>query len=97
LTSGNRFYRTFIYTSSRSSAEWIVERPQVNNEKTFLANFGTITFSDSYATIGDNVGKITRFPYSKVIMANELSAQLASVSPLNSYGASFNVTYLRGS
>jgi hypothetical protein len=94
VSNGQGFYRTFNYNSSRLSAEWIVERPHVNDEKTLLANFGTVTFLDSYATIGEEVGKIVSFPYSKVIMANELSAQLASVSSLDDDGASFNVTYL---
>jgi len=65
----------------------------VNDEITLLANFGTITFKDSYAIIGDYAGKIASFSYSQVIMANELSVQLASVSPLGADGASFNATY----
>jgi len=94
VTNGQGFYRTFSYNSSRLSVEWVVERPHVNDEITLLANFGTITFTDSYAKIGDNVGKIASFPYSQVIMTNDLSLQLASVSPLGADGASFNVTYL---
>lgn len=93
VTKSKGFYRTFIYNSSRLSAEWIVERPHVNDEITLLANFGTITFKDSYAIIGDYAGKIASFSYSQVIMANELSVQLASVSPLGADGASFNATY----
>ena len=94
VTNGKGFYQTFIYNSSQLSAEWIVERPHVNDEITLLANFGTMTFRDSYATIGDNVGKIASFSYSQVIMTNDLSAQLAAVSPLYDDGASFNVTYI---
>jgi hypothetical protein len=97
VTKNEGFYRTFIYNSSRLSAEWIVERPHVNDEVALLANFGTMTFKDSYATVGDNVGKISSFPYSQVIMANDLSLQLASVSTLSATGASFNVTYLKSS
>jgi hypothetical protein len=94
FTQDKGFYRTFIYNSSRLSAEWIVERPHVNDEITLLANFGTMTFKDSYATVGDNVGKIASFPYSQVIMTTDLGLQLASVSLLNADGASFNVTYM---
>jgi hypothetical protein len=97
FTNGKGFYRIFDYNSSRSSAEWIIERPHVNDGITPLVNFGTVTFIDSYAMVGDNVGTISSFPYSKVIMTNELSAQLASVSPLNDDGASFNVAYRRSS
>jgi hypothetical protein len=95
FTKDRGFYRTFIYNSSRLSAEWIIERPHVNDKIALLSNFGTLTFKDSYAMVGENVGKIASFPYSRVIMTNELSAQLTSVSPLNADGASFNVTYIR--
>jgi hypothetical protein len=94
VTKGKGFYRTFIYNSSRLSAEWIVERPHVNDKVALLANFGTMTFKDPYATVGNKVGKISSFSYSQVIMTNDLSVQLASVSHLNADGASFNVTYL---
>lgn len=93
VTKSKGFYRTFIYNSSRASAEWIIERPHVADELTILANFGTITFKDSYAIVGNYAGKIASFSYTQVIMANELSVQLASVSPLGADGASFNVTY----
>ena len=95
VTKGEEFYQTFVYNSSRLSAEWIVERPTVNDEISLLANFGTLTFRDSYVRIGDNVGNIGSFPYSQVIMTNDLSLQLASVSPLGTDGLSFNVTYLK--
>jgi len=97
VTKDQGFYRTFTYNSSRSSAEWVVERPHVNDEITRLANFGTITFTDLYAKIGDNVGSISSFSYSQVIMTNDMSVQLAAVSPLSADGSSFNVTYLKSS
>jgi hypothetical protein len=94
VTSGQGFYRTFIYNSSRLSAEWILERPHINNKISSLANFGSITFENSYVKIGDNVGKIGSYSYSKVIMTNDLSKQLTSVSPLGKEESSFSVTYL---
>jgi hypothetical protein len=94
VTNNQGFYQTFIYNSSRLSAEWVVEKPYLNEETTTLANFGTITFTDSHAKIGDSVGKIANFSYSKVILTTDLSKQLTSVSPLGADGASFNVTYL---
>ncbi len=97
VTSGQGFYRTFTYNSSRLSAEWILERPHVKSGVTLLANFGTIRFTDSYAKIGDNVGSIASFPYSQIIMTSGLSKQLTAVSPLGEDGASFNVTYLGSS
>lgn len=97
VTSGQGFYRTFIYNSSRLSAEWIVERPHVNNQISSLANFGTITFQNSYVKIGENVGNIGNFSYSQITMTTDLSKQLTSVSALGEDGASFNVTYLSSS
>jgi len=94
VTKGQGFYRTFTYNSSQLSADWVVERPHVNNQITPLANFGTIKFTGSYAKIGDTVGTIASFPYSQVIMTTDLSLQLTSVSSLGDDGASFNVTYL---
>ncbi|MCW4031157.1 MAG: G1 family endopeptidase, partial [Candidatus Bathyarchaeota archaeon] len=94
VTKGEVFCQTFIYNSSRLSAEWIVERPIVNDEVSSLTNFGTLTFRDAYVKMGENFGKIGSFPYSQVIMTNDLSLQLASVSALNADGSSFNVTYL---
>jgi len=94
VTNNQGFYQTFIYNSSCLSAEWVVEKPHLNEETTPLANFGTITFTDSHAKIGDTVGKIAIFSYSKVILTTDLSKQLTSVSPLGADGASFNVTYL---
>jgi hypothetical protein len=94
VTTGQGFYRTFTYNSSRLSAEWVVERPHVNDQITPLANFGTIKFTSAYAKIGNTVGTIALFPYSKVIMTTDLSLQLTFVSSLGDDGASFNVTYL---
>ena len=94
VTNGQGFYRTFIYNSSRLSAEWIVERPHVNNQISLLANFGTLTFTGAYAKIGNTVGAIGNFSYSPITMTTDLSKQLTSVSSLGEDGTSFSVTYL---
>jgi hypothetical protein len=97
ITSGQGFYRTFIYNSSRLSAEWILERPHISDKISSLADFGTVTFEDSYVKIGDNIGKIGNYSYSQVIMTNDLSKQLTSVAPLGEDEASFSVTYMASS
>ena len=94
VTNNQGFYRTFIYNSSRLSAEWIVERPHVNNQISLLANFGTLTFTDAYAKVGNTVGAIANFSYSQITMTTDLSKQLTSVSSLGEDGTSFSVTYL---
>jgi hypothetical protein len=95
VTSRQGFHQTFTYNSSQLSAEWIVESPTVEAQVSSLANFGTVTFTGAHVKIGDNVGTISSFSYSQVIMTNDLSLQLASVSPLSADGSSFNVTYLK--
>lgn len=94
-TTAHGFSQNFGYNSSQLSAEWIVESPSLNGQVSALANFGTLTFKDAYAKVGSDVGAIGNFSYSKVIMTNDLSLQLASVSHLSADGSSFNVTYLK--
>ncbi len=95
-TTGQEFNEHFFYNSSRTSAEWIIERPMVNNQISTLANFGNITFKDSHVNLNGTVGAIGSFPYSKTIMDNRANVQLTSVSPLSVNGSSFTVTYLAG-
>jgi hypothetical protein len=93
-TKGQGFYQTFVYNSSRLSAEWVVERPTVNDEVAVLANFGSVTFADSYVKIGGNVGRIGNFSYSKIEMANSVNKLLTSVSSINPDASGFTVFYL---
>jgi hypothetical protein len=92
-TSGQSFRQIFLYNSSRLSAEWIVERPTVNNQLTNLADFGSVTFTNATAQVGQTVGTISAFPNYQVIMENRQNIQLATLSPLNADGSSFTVTY----
>ena len=68
VTRGETFQETFFYNSSRLSAEWIVERPTVNGNIRTLADFGSVTFSDCTATIENNTGTISSFPYNQLVM-----------------------------
>jgi hypothetical protein len=102
LTSGQSFSNLFIYPSSMLSAEWIVERPEINHILSSLANFGTATFSDCSSTVGGVNGGIGDFPTIEVVMyasdiAGLQSLQLASVSDLSGLGVQFTVTYLASS
>ena len=38
-TTGQVFSRNVVYNSTRSSGEWIVERPTINNQTSTLARF----------------------------------------------------------
>ncbi|MCW4047707.1 MAG: G1 family endopeptidase [Candidatus Bathyarchaeota archaeon] len=101
VTNGQSFNQNFVYNSSRLSAEWIVERPTVNNRISTLADFGSITFRDTTVTVNHTVnqsdGAISSFPFSQVVMNNRQNVQLASVSSISAGGSSFTVTYLASS
>ncbi|MCW3994757.1 MAG: G1 family endopeptidase [Candidatus Bathyarchaeota archaeon] len=92
-TSGQTFSQNFIYNSTRSSGEWIVERPTVNKQISSLANFGSITFSDCNIRVNGVVGHIGNFTYSRVQMTDERNIMLASVTPLDFEVSGFTVNY----
>jgi hypothetical protein len=93
VTRGTNFKKTFVYNSSRLSAEWIVERPKVNGTVSTLADFGTAMFTDCKATIDAVTGVIGNFSYARLVMHDE-ETPLVSVSPLTSDESGFTVNYL---
>ena len=99
LTSGQSFQNNFTYNSQQLTAEWIVERPDVNNAISQLADFGSVTFSSCNANLG-KTGAISDFQNSKVLMdaqtQNNQSVQLVDVSDLSAQGTQFTATYLTG-
>jgi hypothetical protein len=96
VTRGERFKKTVVYNSSRLSAEWVVERPKVNDTISTLADFGNVTFTECKATIEGNTGAISNFSYAQLAMYDQ-ELQLVTVSPLNDDGSSFTVSYLEPS
>ena len=102
LNSGQSFSNIFIYPSSMLTAEWIIERPEVNKVLSPLADFGTVMFTDCSATIGSLNGGIGSFPTIEVLMHSSdiiglQSVELASVSDLSGVGSQFTVTYFASS
>ncbi len=93
-TTGQTFGRDVLYNSTRSSGEWIVERPTINGQVSQLSNFGNTTFSNCRIDVSNITGSITKFPFSKIEMADSQSAPLTSVSNLSPDGSSFTVSYL---
>lgn len=98
LTAGTCFSQnctaqSLDYNSSRLTAEWIIERPTVNNQISDLSNFGTILFNNISATIGSKVGTANAFPNYEVMMQDRQNNQLVAVSDLNKEGSSFTVSY----
>jgi hypothetical protein len=95
LTNGESFNQNFQYNSTRSSAEWILERSLVNGQITNLANFGSVTFTNCTVQVGDRSGIINDFTYSVVQMTNQQYERLATASLLGNDGASFTVKYIK--
>lgn len=93
ITNGQGFSKSVIYNSTRSSGDWIAERPTVNQQISSLSNFGNLTFNGSYVTINQATAPIGNFTYSQVEMINQQNVELASVSSLGDDGASFTVSY----
>ena len=92
-TREQSFQNSFVYASSMLSAEWIVERPRVNNALRNLANFSELTFTACSATVGGKAEAISSLPFIEVTLYNQ-NTELASVSPLAADGSSFTVSYI---
>ena len=95
-TTGQAFSRNVVYNSTRSSGEWIVERPTINNQIGTLADFGNLTFTDCYVNVNNVTGPIAKFSFTKIQMTNSQNAKLTSVSALTAGESSFTVSYLAG-
>jgi hypothetical protein len=94
VNSGQSFNKIVFYNSTRLSAEWVVERPLVNNQIPPLSDFGSITFNDITVNVNQVQGSITSFPFSLVHMTNSHNTPLASVSSISSDGSSFTISYV---
>jgi hypothetical protein len=94
VTRGGHFEKTVNYDSSRLSAEWIVERPNVDNVTSTLANFGNVTFAGCKATVAGETGVVGNFSYAQLVMVDSQDTPFVEVSSLDSLGSGFTVSYL---
>jgi Peptidase A4 family len=112
ITDGSQHYSTSpsVSGAARSSAEWIIERPELCGfycRLTSLSNFGTVklgtdytSFSGTnYATISGTIGPIGSFGSSvvRITMVNNNGKTLAEPSVLTSDGTSFTETWYASS
>lgn len=91
--NGQSFNRNFVYNSTRSSGEWVMERPTIGGQISTLAAFGAVTFTECTVTVGNQTGGISDFSYSVVHMTNQQYGRLATTLELNEDGRSFSVVY----
>ena len=99
ITTSNSFQTTVSYNSSQLTAEWIIERPTVDNVISQLTNFGNVTFTGCNATIGSMSGDVTSFAWTAINMVSSTASggsplQLADVSDLVPDGSGFTVYWL---
>jgi flagellar basal body-associated protein FliL len=92
-TTGQAFSRDVVYNSTRSSGEWILERPAVSNKISTLADFGSIAFKSCYVNVSNADGPIAEFSFSKIQMSNSQEVPLTSTSDLTDGKSSFTVSY----
>jgi hypothetical protein len=93
-SNGQTFRQSLSYATTRLSAEWIVERPTVNNRVSTLADFGKITFTGCSATLSRRTGSITGFPHSAFTLLGRINNNLVTVSDTSAEGASFTVDFV---
>ena len=77
--------------ASKSSAEWIVERPEVCSRScslTSLADYGSVTFSNATASVGSSSEPISSYANTGIEMENG-TTPLATPGALNATGNGF--------
>jgi hypothetical protein len=81
-------------SAKRSSAEWIAEAPWSSGVLP-LANFGTVSFSNSQATLNGITGTISNsnWKYDAITMTTSSGTVKAQPSSLSSDGSSFSITW----
>lgn len=95
-TRGTNYTDTVKYNSSLSSAEWVEEMVS-NGNGTFrpLDTFGSVNFTNAYATVNGSTGNLTQLGAQPLQMVNGTGATLATASAVGNDNSSFTVT--RGS
>ena len=98
VSTGQTFQISVAYSSDQLTAEWIVERPDVNGAVSVLADFGSVTFTNCTANLG-SYGPLTDFQNAKIVMdaqtGNNQSVRLVDVSDLANQGTEFTAIYRR--
>jgi hypothetical protein len=94
LTTGEGFNQFFAYNSSKLSAEWVVERPNINDSIGELANFGNVTMKECQVTIADETSNFGYFPSVRFFMYDLSGTKLADVTYYSNNGSAFTVSYL---
>jgi ketosteroid isomerase-like protein len=90
-TTGKTYHTSTRYTSSHSSAEWVVEAPSSGNGILPLDNFGNISFTDASATQNGQTVNLSQAHAQPITMLGGQGQKLAVPTGIGSDGASFSV------
>jgi hypothetical protein len=95
--SNQVFQKSVIYLASQLSAEWILERPEINGQVSSMANLTMVTFNDCQATISGTTNSLGSYPSFQLTMYESLNStrginQLTYISDILNGGYSFNVS-----
>jgi hypothetical protein len=91
-TTKQQFAKTVQYHSSRSSAEWIQERPQINGALPPLAGFTPVVFTNAYAIQdGQRLPLNQMHPFTMTMLDTGSNVALAVPSIVGADNISFNV------
>jgi hypothetical protein len=94
VSTAQSFQQNFHYLSSQLSGEWVVERPDVDNSLSAVANFGSVTLSNCTVVVDNSAVGLNCYPSERFFIYDTRGTRLADVSDLSSDGSSFTVTYL---
>ena len=96
-TTGAQYGQALEYRSRNNTAEWIEEMPVVygrDGERAYapLSEFGTVAFSDAYATVDGERKTIDTLRASAVTMVSKLNKRVVLATPGEIEGEGFVVT-----
>jgi hypothetical protein len=90
-TSGKTYETTTRYTSSHSSAEWVVEAPSSGSGILPLDNFGNVAFTNASATQNGKTVNLSEAKAQPITMLGGSGQALAVPSGIGGDGSSFSV------
>jgi ketosteroid isomerase-like protein len=90
-TTGKTYHTSTRYTSSHSSAEWVVEAPSSGTGILPLDNFGNISFSNASATENGQGVNLSQAHAQPITMLGNSGQKLAVPTAIGSDGTSFSV------
>ncbi|MBV9324165.1 MAG: hypothetical protein JO352_10300 [Chloroflexi bacterium] len=91
-TTGKTYHTATRYTSSHSSAEWVVEAPSAGSGILPLDNFGNISFTDASATQNGQSVNLSQAHAQPITMLGNGGQKLAVPTSIGSDGSSFSVS-----